>query len=125
MINALINKHLPRAFDNQLKDAVTAFTATRKGTGSAYDPELGEVVGAADITYSGRGTFGSFSTMEQQAIQIETTDVKLTALQIEVTEKPKVDDVIVAEGQDRRVMDVSQDPTSSIWVLQLRGLNVG
>ena len=125
MINAIINKHLPRAFDNQLKDAVTAFTATRKGTGGAYDPELGEYVGAADINYSGRGTFGSYSTMEAQATQIETTDVKLTALQIEVTDTPKVDDVIVADGQDRRVMDVSQDPTKSIWILQLRGLNVG
>lgn len=125
MINAIINKAVSKAFDNQLKDAVTAFTATRKGTGGAYDPELGEVVGAADIIYSGRGTFGSYSTMEQQATQIETTDVKLTALQIEVTDTPKVDDVIVADGQDRRVMDVSQDPTKSIWILQLRGLNVG
>lgn len=125
MINAIINKHLPRAFDNQLKDAVTTFTATRKGVGGAYDPELGEYVGAADITYSGRGTFGSYSTMEAQATQIETMDVKLTALQIEVTNTPKVDDVIVADGQDRRVMDVSQDPTKSIWILQLRGLNVG
>lgn len=125
MINAIINKHLPRAFDNQLKDAVTAFTATRKGTGGAYDPELGEYVGAADITYSGRGTFGGYSTMEAQATQVETTDVKLTALQIEVTDTPKVDDVIVADGQDRRVMDVSQDPTKSIWILQLRGINVG
>lgn len=125
MINAIINKAVSKAFDNQLKDAVTAFTATRKGTGGAYDPELGEVVGAADINYSGRGTFGSYSTMEQQATQIETTDVKLTALQIEVTELPKVDDVIVVDGQNRRVMDVSQDPTKSIWILQLRGLNVG
>jgi hypothetical protein len=125
MINAIINKHLPRAFDNQLKDAVTAFTATRKGTGGAYDPELGEYVGAADINYSGRGTFGSYSTLEMQVTQIETTDVKLTALQIEVTDTPKVDDVIVVDGQDRRVMDVSQDPTKSIWILQLRGLNVG
>lgn len=124
MINTIINKHLPKAFDTQLKDAVTAFTGTRKGTGGAYDPELGEYVGATDINYSGRGTFGSFSILEQQATQIETTDVKLTALQIEVTDTPKVDDVIVAEGQDRRVMDVSQDPTKSIWILQLRGLSL-
>lgn len=125
MINAIVNKAISKAFDNQLKDAVTAFTGARKGTTGEYDPVLGEVVGGEDISYSGRGVFGSYNKEELQSVQVEITDVKLLCLQIESTIAPKVDDVIVADGQDRRVMNVSQDPTSSIWTLQLRGLNVG
>lgn len=124
MINALINKHLPKSFDNPLKDAVTAFTATRKGATGDYDPVLGEYVGSADINYTGRGVFGSFNNEEIQASQIDITDVKLTALQSEVTAIPQVDDMITARFIARRVMSVSQDPSRSIWILQLRGLSV-
>lgn len=125
MINALINKHLPKAFDNPLRDTVTSFTATRKGEGGSYDPVEDQYVGSPDVNYAGRGIFGSFNNEEIQATQIEITDVKLTCLQIEVTQPPKVDDIIKADGQDRRVLAVSQDPSHSIWILQLRGLNVG
>lgn len=125
MINAIINKHLPKAFDTQLKDAVTTFTGTRKGTAGEYDPELGEVVGGADISYTGRGVISNYKKEELQATQIEITDVKLLCLQIESTIAPKVDDVITANNVARRVLNVSQDATSSLWLLQLRGLNVG
>lgn len=125
MINALINKHLPRAFDNQLKDAVTAFTGTRKVTGGAYDPELGEYIDAADINYAGRGTFGRFKNEEIQATQIEVTDTRLFCLHIEVDIEPDIDDIITANGVSRRVMTVENSITDNEWVIQLRGLNVG
>lgn len=125
MINALINKHLPKAFDNQLKDAITAFTGTRKGATGEYDPVLGEYVGGADISYTGRGVISNYKKEELQATQIEITDVKLLCLQIESTIAPQVDDVITANNVARRVLNVSQDATSSLWLLQLRGLHVG
>lgn len=125
MINAIINKHLPRAFDNQLKDAVQDFTVRRKGYGGAYDPELGEYVGAADTIYTGRGVFGSYNNHEIQATQINITDVKLLCVQIEVSEKPKVDDVVIVGDTERRILDVDQDPAGATWTLQLRGLDVG
>lgn len=125
MINALVSKHIGAAFDGALKDAVTAFSATRKGAAGVYDPVLDEYVGGADITYTGRGVFGSYKAQEIQATQIETTDVKLTCLQSEVEQTPQVDDVITANGIERRVMNVSQDPAHSVWTLQLRGINVG
>lgn len=125
MINAIINKHLPKAFDAQLKDAVTAFTGTRKGATGDYDPVLGEVVGGADINYAGRGVLSSYKKEEIQAVQVELTDVKLLCLQIESTIAPQVDDVITANNVARRVLNVSQDATSSLWVMQLRGLDVG
>lgn len=124
MINAIINKHLPKAFDNQLKDAVTTFTGTRKGSSGEYDPVLGEYVGGADISYTGRGVISNYSKEEIQAVQVELTDVKLLCLQIESTITPKVDDVITANNVARRVLNVSQDATSSLWLLQLRGLSV-
>lgn len=125
MINAIINKHLPKAFNNQLRDAVTVFSATRKGKDGVYDPVEDEYTGSPDVNYTGRGVFGSYNDIEIQATQINTTDVKLLCLQSEVTIPPKVDDVIIADGQDRRVLAVSQDPANATWTLQLRGLNVG
>lgn len=125
MINALINKHLPKAFDTQLKDAITTFTATRKGATGEYDPVLGEYVGGADISYTGRGVISNYKKEELQATQIEITDVKLLCLQIESTIAPQVDDIITVGDVDRRVLNVSQDATSSLWVMQLRGLHVG
>lgn len=123
MINAIINKHLPKAFDNQLIDAITTFTGTRKGATGEYDPVLGEYVGGADISYTGRGVISNYNKEEIQATQIEITDVKLLCLQIESTIAPKVDDVITANNVSRRVLNVSQDATSSLWVMQLRGLS--
>jgi len=125
MINAIINKHLPKAFDTQLIDAITTFTGTRKGATGEYDPVLGEVVGGADISYTGRGVISNYNKEELQATQIEITDVKLLCLQIESTIAPQVDDVITANNVARRVLNVSQDATSSLWILQLRGLHVG
>lgn len=122
MINAIINKHLPKAFDNQLKDAISTFTGTRKGATGEYDPVLGEYVGGADISYTGRGVLSSYKKEELQALQVELTDVKLLCLQIESTIAPQVDDIITVGDVDRRVLNVSQDPSSSLWLLQLRGL---
>lgn len=124
MINAIINKHLPKAFDNQLKDAISTFTGTRKGSSGEYDPVLGEYVGGADISYTGRGVLSSYKKEELQALQVELTDVKLLCLQIESTSAPKVDDIITVGDVGRRVLNVSQDPSSSLWLLQLRGLSV-
>lgn len=124
MIKALLDKHLSKAFDNQLTDAVTPFTATRKGLQGEYDP-ITDSYESSDIEYSGRGVFESYKDFEVQATQIDITDVKLTCLQSEVTNTPQIDDVITADEQSRRIVNVSQDPTSSIWIIQLRGLNVG
>ena len=125
MINALVSKHIGVAFNGALKDAVTAFSATRKGEAGTYDPVLDEYVGGNDITYAGRGVFSSYKAQEIQATQIKTTDVKLTCLQSEVEQAPQIDDIITANGIERRVMNVSQDPAHSVWTLQLRGINVG
>lgn len=123
MINAILNKHLPKAFDNQLRDAVKSFEGSRKGTGGTYDPVLDEYVGAGGIEYIGRGVFSGYKVEETKDTQINLSDIKLTALAIEVTANPQVDDVITQDDKEYRVLNVGSDPTGSVWTLQLRGID--
>lgn len=126
MIKNLVTSNLAKAFDGALQDAVQLFTGSRKGTGGYYDPEIGDYVGSADITYSGRGVFGSYNSEEIQSTQIDINDIKLTCLQSEVNETPEIDDIIVHDGKEHNVIEVGQDPASVTWSIQLRGIdNVG
>jgi len=124
MINQLITKHLSKAFDGALKDTVSTFTGTRKGGQGYYDPELGEYVGATNVTYTGRGVASSYNDFEIQASQVDINDIKFICLQSEVTIKPQIDDVITQDGKQRNVLTVASDPASATWVVQLRGINV-
>lgn len=103
------------AFDTDLADAVTAFTGKRVTGQGTYDP-LTEEWTPGETTYTGRGVFGSFSIEMVDGIQILRTDIKLTALQNEVTDTPVMDDVI----NGLVVKGVAQDPASATWTLQLR-----
>ena len=150
MINAILNKHLPKAFDNQLRDAVKSFEGSRKGAGSTYDPITDTYIDSDKFTYSGRGVFSGYKIEETKDTQIGLNDVKLTCLQIEVTKlpiyrfidknrfasryyyiapvggiatHPKPDDILVQGDNEYRIIDVKRDPTSSIWTIQLRGLD--
>lgn len=121
-----IQAELAEAFDDPdgLADAVKPLTGSRTEQGE-YDPDnpSGEIV----INYTGRGVFGSYLAREIDGTLIETTDVKLLALQnellkvveSEVTEivvEPKIGDLI----SGKRVLNVSADPADATWTLQLR-----
>ncbi len=132
MINAIATKAISQAFDKSLKDAVLPFTGSRKGfggDGGVYDPIRDEYVSAdgttGDITYTGRGVFGKFSDSELLSNGINITDTKLTCLVAEVSEIPKVDDMISVNKlgeKSLRVMNVSADPTNTAYSIQLRGI---
>ena len=68
------------------------------------------------INYSGRGVFGGYSEFEVDNESIMANDVKLTALQSEVTTRPQLDDVI----NGYQVVAVNQDPASVTYKIQLR-----
>lgn len=68
------------------------------------------------INYSGRGVFGSYSEFEVDGEAIKANDVKLTALQSEVTTRPQLDDNI----NGYQVVAVNQDPASITYTIQLR-----
>lgn len=132
MINAIATKAISQAFNKSLRDAVLPFTGSRKGfggDGGVYDPVRDEYVSAdgttGDITYTGRGVFSAFSDSELLNNGIDITDTKLTCLVAEVSEIPKVDDMISFNKlgeKSLRVLNVSADPTNTAYSIQLRGI---
>ena len=132
MINAIATKAISQAFNKSLKDAVLPFTGSRKGFGGddgVYDPisdtYTSQTGATGDITYTGRGVFCKFSDSELLSNGINITDTKLTCLVAEVSEIPKVDDIITFNKlgeKSLRVLNVSADPTNTAYSIQLRGI---
>ncbi|SFB19149.1 hypothetical protein [Azotobacter beijerinckii] len=109
-----ITADLAEAFDTDLGDAVTAFTAEHPGP-AAYDPATGTMTTTV-TAYSGRGVLGSYRSDQIDGTLILATDQELTALQAEVTRSPAVGDTIAG----MKVVRVEQDPASVTWTIQLR-----
>ncbi|MEN8370516.1 glutamate 5-kinase [Acinetobacter baumannii] len=122
-----IQKELGAAFDaeDELADAVDFFTCTRKIlTGS--NPATGEDT-YTEYVYSGRGVlFGSYLKDLVKPIDYRATDSKAVLLQNEVKDaagilvEPDVNDIWVIEGGNYRVVSYGKDPSSSVWICQLR-----
>jgi len=107
------------AFDTDLADAVKPFTGSRTVQGEpSIEDILTNTVGSnsTTINYNGRGVFGSYAEIEVDNESIMANDVKLTALQSEVTARPQLDDVI----NGYQVVAVNQDPVSVTFTIQLR-----
>lgn len=112
---------LAEAFNDDLADAMTAFTGTRT---VASDTDTGEddwmkppgTPSNSTLTYSGRGVFADYSTYELESDIINVTDVKLICLTNEITNEPIADDKINGYS----VVRVSKDPASVTYEIQLR-----
>ena len=112
---------LAEAFDEDLADAVTAFTGTRT---TASDTDDGEddwmnppdAPSSSTLTYTGRGVFDGYSTYELNSDIINVTDVKLICLQNEITAEPIADDKINGYS----VVRVNKDPANASFEIQLR-----
>lgn len=112
---------LAEAFDDDLSDAVTAFTGTRTvadDTDSGIDDWMNppDTPSASTLTYTGRGVFTDYSTYELDSDIIDVTDVKLIVLQNEITAEPIADDKINGYS----VIRVSKDPANATYEIQLR-----
>lgn len=114
-----ITAEVAAAFDTDLADAVSHFTGSRFEPSGPPDP-VNQTQPGETITYTGRGVFGSYETEVSEALGIPRTDIKLTALQAEVSGQPKVDDDIVRGGERYRIIHVGQDPAGATHVLQIR-----
>lgn len=117
MIKKEATSDLSSAFDTDLADAVSAFTATRqerkpKGL-KAWQGDTAEI---KTLTYSGRGVFCNYADSEIDGNTIQRSDMKLIALQDETEQAPVVDDII----NGYRALSVSKDPANVTWVIQLR-----
>ncbi|EHT1074024.1 glutamate 5-kinase [Acinetobacter baumannii] len=122
-----IQQELGAAFDakDELADAVDSFTCTRKILTSS-NPAKGEDT-YTEYVYSGRGVlFGSYLKDLVKPIDYRATDSKAVLLQNEVKDaagtlvNPDVNDIWVIEGSNYRVVSYGQDPSSSVWICQLR-----
>lgn len=122
-----ITADIAEAFDTDLADAVSSFTGSRVVPDGPPDP-INQTQPTITITYTGRGVFGSYETEVSEALGILRTDVKLTALQAEVTGQPKIDDEIQETdpqtgeliGPVYRVVHVGQDAAGVSWTIQIR-----
>ena len=114
-----VTADIKEAFNTDLADAVQPFTGSRTVQGEpSIEDILTNTVGSNStiINYSGRGVFGGYSEFEVDNESIMANDVKLTALQSEVTTRPQLDDMI----NGYQVVAVNQDPASVTFNIQLR-----
>lgn len=107
--------------------AVGKLEVTRITGRGTYDP-VEDSWTRGELSYRGRGVFGSFQAELVDGNKILATDVKLLVLQAELlvpqdaesaaAERiaPKVDDTIAG----MKVMSVSKDPADVSWTIQLR-----
>ena len=112
---------LADAFNDDLSDAVTAFTGTRTVASDTDDGEDDwmnppDAPSSSTLTYTGRGVFTDYSTYELNSDIINVTDVKLIVLQNEIAAEPIADDKINGYS----VVRVSKDPALATYEIQLR-----
>ena len=115
-LNREITADIANAFNSDLADAVTDFTATRQSD----DDWVINDNGTPTEAYTGRGVFGSYGAYETDGQAIGIHDVKLICLQSEVTGTPMIDDVI----NGMHVLSIKKDPANISYAIQLRGLHV-
>lgn len=142
-IRSELTAELSTAFDEDLADAVRPFTGVRTTypryrhagatdwtagstgvkanvynpvTGLREEPPVSMGGEPKEMTYSGRGIFSSYEETVVDGINILATDLRLLALQDEVSDAIKIDDVV----NGMLVMSVRKDAVGATWVAQLR-----
>ncbi|WP_411835632.1 glutamate 5-kinase [Pseudomonas chlororaphis subsp. aurantiaca] len=115
---------LAEAFDNELADAVQAFTGTYMGSG-VWDP-VSETTTAQPVTYTGRGVLDSYDSRRIDGLNILVGDVLLICLANEVTDRPAVghqitvEDLLTGQQATYRIISPGIDPAKAHYEIQLR-----
>lgn len=116
-----IQAKVAQAFSTKLADAVDTFTCEKPIYSGEFDFETQTYPVVGNESYSGRGVlFGSYQKELVKPADYQAEDAKAIVLQNEVTQVPQIDDVWVTSKGDFKVVNIGQDPTSSVWVCQLR-----
>lgn len=121
-----LQEELAAAFDDDLADTVDSFTCTK----TLYSGDLDFATQTYPIigqeTYSGRGVlFGSYLKDMVKPTDYQIEDSKALILQNEtlkdgVEHKPQIGDEWMTGKGGFEVKNISQDPTGSVWICQLR-----
>ncbi|WP_394804443.1 glutamate 5-kinase [Acinetobacter towneri] len=121
MIKNKIQSKVAKAFDKKLADAVDTFTCQKPIYSGVFDFETQTYPIVGSESYSGRGVlFGSYQKDLVKPVDYQAEDAKAIVLQNEVTAVPQIDDVWTTNKGDFKVVNIGADPTSSVWVCQLR-----
>ncbi|MEQ1411531.1 glutamate 5-kinase [Acinetobacter indicus] len=116
-----LQEELAAAFNEDLADAVDTFTCEKLIYSGEFDFETQTYPAVGSESYSGRGVlFGSYLKDMVKPADYQATDSKAIVLQNEVTDIPQIGDVWVTSRGGFKVVNIGQDPTSSVWVCQLR-----
>lgn len=119
-----IQADLAEAFDDDLADAVSAFTGTYMGPG-VRDP-VSETTTAQPVTYTGRGVLDSYDSRRIDGLNILVGDLLLICLANEVTDRPAVGhqitvtDLMTGQPAVYRVVSPAPDPAQAHYEIQLR-----
>lgn len=126
MIKNKIQSKVAKAFSKKLEDAVDSFTCTKILYSGDFDFATQTYPIIGQETYSSRGVlFGSYLKDMVKPTDYQVEDSKALILQNEtlkdgVEHKPQIGDEWETSKGNFEVKNISQDPTSSIWVCQLR-----
>ncbi|APV37487.1 glutamate 5-kinase [Acinetobacter soli] len=116
-----IQVEVAAAFSVDLADAVDTFTCEKPIYSGEFDFETQTYPVIGSESYSGRGVlFGSYQKDLVKPADYQAEDAKAIVLQNEVTGIPQIGDVWATSKGDFKVINIGADPTSSIWVCQLR-----
>lgn len=114
-----IQADIAEAFNEDLADAVYAFTCDRV-VSTKWNPKTNTSENVIE-QYKGRGVlFGSYNQYEILTLGVLATDKKAIVLQNEITKEPKIDDEWDTAQGKFRIMHIKQDPISASWKCQLR-----
>lgn len=111
---------IAEVFNTDLADAITTFTCSKEIQSGEFDFETQTYPIVTVEQYSGRGVIGSYKRDLVKPIDYQVEDIKATVLQNEVNGIPQIEDVWVTSKGRFEVLNVGEDPSGSIWVLQLR-----
>lgn len=120
MIKNKIQSKVAAAFNKKLADAVDTFTCTKLIYSGELDFETQTYPVIGSESYSGRGVRGNYLRDMVKPIDYQATDAKAIVLQNELTGIPQIGDVWQFSDGNFKVINIGQDPTSSIWTCQLR-----
>lgn len=116
-----IQAEVAAAFSADLADAVDTFTCEKPIYSGEFDFETQTYPVVGSKSYSGRGVlFGSYLKDLVKPTDYQSEDAKAIVLQNEVAAVPQIDDVWATSKGDFKVVNIGADPTSSVWVCQLR-----
>lgn len=115
-----LQEELAAAFNEDLADAVDTFTCEKLIYSGEFDFETQTYPVVGDESYSGRGVRGNYLRDMVKPIDYQTTDAKAIVLQNELTGIPQIGDVWQYDDGNFKVINIGQDPTKSIYVIQLR-----